>query len=153
MVLPDNRNSAGGVLDEQTAEAPLLSDEGKKFLDGEIDAEEYVADARRLAVARARLELALYLAQQRRRRLRVTAFTFLILTSVAYLILGIATVLGAARSSDSAFVSIVAFSTAGVTVVVTILYALSAVSRDIVDRGITTILKFMHIRDLGHPEA
>jgi hypothetical protein len=110
LVIPNQTRQSNHPEDDATNEAPLLSDDGRDFLDGKIDADEYVGMARDIAAARARQDLYDYYLRYRRRRRRTTALVGFSLATIAYAILGVATIV----SGQGGALSVAAFITAGV---------------------------------------
>jgi hypothetical protein len=117
MSLSSETNDVNEAMEANADEAPLLSDDGRKFLDGKINAEVYAEMVHRAAAAHARLELSTYLKERRRVR-RGTVLTILVGAATAYAILGVVTL----GSKDNVALSALAFSTAGLTLVISAFY-------------------------------
>jgi hypothetical protein len=99
------------------SEEPLLSGGGRAFLDGKIDANEYVEAARRTAAALARREVNSDVSRERGRLRKVTEGV-LFFAAAAYGILGIIVLSVGSESltvGATAFVTGVAFAILGVT--------------------------------------
>jgi hypothetical protein len=76
----------GSEPNETTKVTPLLSDEGKEFLEGKIDAAEYMQDARRRVEDVAARQVSQQVRFRPSRRLRVLPF---ILACIAYIVVAL----------------------------------------------------------------
>jgi hypothetical protein len=112
-------------------ETPLLSDTGREFLDGKVDAEAYVERARDVAVHKVRQEMYQTIVGQRRRFRRRIALGGLIIAIIGYALLGVAT---SFSSKDHGNVAIIAFGTASVIAIFVVAYGWNG-GRDGSDSG------------------
>lgn len=96
-------------------DVPLLSEDGRKFVDGNIDAEDYIQSARRKATEIAERDLDRHLPQ--RRPLRLSVLIVLIIAALAYAVLGVVSF--GSRGNES--VGPVALITSGCVIVAAVL--------------------------------
>jgi hypothetical protein len=115
--------SAGRLSDpynetDDAGEVPLLSDDGRSFLDGKIDAEVYIENSTRDAAEHAKRDLSIYLRQRRRHRSGL--LVVLAIAAVAYGVLGIVSLATKGQGGFSA----IALSTSFAAILVTFLTSL-----------------------------
>jgi hypothetical protein len=118
MALSNQAKRANRPQDDTTSEAPLLSDDGRNFLAGKIGADEYVGMARDVAAAQARKDFN-YRLRERRIHMRKTGLVGLLAVTIAYVILGLVTLLSAGKGIA---LPIAAFITGGFTGLVALSY-------------------------------
>ncbi len=113
MTISSRTNRSDNLQEDSTNVAPLLSEDGRDFLDGRINAEKYVTSARYTAALQARRDV---YTRTRRHSGLVRIFAFA-LGTLAYAALGIVTL----TSEKNASTAIIAFATSGISLITALL--------------------------------
>lgn len=111
MTVPSHASQSRHTEDDMNNEAPLLSEDGRDFLAGKINADKYVGMARDVAAARARRDL-YYQMRERRHTRKSVALIGLFLVAISYTALGVVTLVSSPKGLG---LTLAAFVTAGLT--------------------------------------